>query len=497
VDGGGRAAAVPLGVDAVGGRVILSRILHHEWRTLTADAVLWVIVGVFALGIGYGVWNGSRWVAFQRAALATAAAEESARYHGLTTQIARIAAGETVSPFADPRSPSNLGGRLGPRYATLPPGPLAPLAIGQSDLLPYYFKVSTDARETIVATTEIENPQRLLVGRFDLAFVIIFLFPLLILAITHNMVSAEKEQGTLALALSQPVSLATLVTGKVVLRALLLVRVVVLFSGVALIATGTSLAAPGVAARLALWLAAVAAYGALWFALAILVASLGASSATSATLLAGAWLVLVVLLPSLFNMAVTTLYPVPSRVEMVQAMRVASDEANAAGSTLLAGYYEDHPELAVGGAEQAMNDFNVIRIAVNDDVEKRVRPIVDRYDQQIAGQQATIDRLRFLSPAVLMQDALNDVAGSGVPRHRWFLAQVAAYHAACRAYFTPLIFRKASVTDLASTPRFAFAEETTGEVAGRVLTSVAGLAAIALALGWIGLSRLRRYPVVG
>lgn len=477
---------------------MLRRILHHEWRSLTADAALGVIVGVFALAIGYGVWNGSRWVAFQQSALASAAVEEATRYDGLKAQVARIAAGEEkVSPFADPRNPANVGGRLGPRYATLPPGPLAPLAIGQSDLLPYYFRITTDSRENIVATTEIENPQRLLVGRFDLAFVIVFLFPLLILAITYNMVSSEQEQGTLALALSQPVSLATLVTGKVLLRALLLVGLVVVFSAVALVATGTSLAAPGVAVRLLLWVAAVAAYGAFWFALAIFVASLGRNSATNATILAGAWLALVVVLPSLFNMAVTTLYPVPSRVEMVQAMRVASDEANAEGAKLLAGYYEDHPELAVGGAEQAMTDFNVIRVAVNDDVERRVRPVVDRYDQQIARQQATVERLRFLSPAVLMQDALNDVAGSGVPRHRRFMDQVAAYHAEWRGFFTPLIFRKAAVTDFDATPRFAFAEESAGEVAGRVLLAIVGLALPAALLGWIGLGRLRRYPVVG
>src|SRR5688500_5507062 len=144
------------------------RILRHEWRALSADATVWTVAAVFAVAIGYGVWNGSRWVTFQQAALQSAAAEEAARYDRLKAQAAALSApGDKVSPFADPRSPSNVGGRLGPRYAMLPPGPLAPLAIGQSDLLPYYFKVSTEARENIVAATEIENPNRLLAGRFD------------------------------------------------------------------------------------------------------------------------------------------------------------------------------------------------------------------------------------------------------------------------------------------------------------------------------------------
>ena len=203
------------------------------------------------------------------------------------------------------------------------------------------------------------------------------------------------------------------------------------------------------------------------------------------------------MLPSLFNLLATTVYPVPSRVEMVQAVRVASDEANAAGSKLLARYYEDHPELATGDAQQAMNDFNVVRVAVNDDVERRVRPVIDRFEQQVAGQQALIDRLRFLSPAILMQDALNDVAGTGTARHRHFMAQVDEFHRRWRGYFVPLVFRKVRFSAFDEIPRFQFEEETSGTVGGRVAISLVGLLVPALAIGWLGLRRMQRFPIVG
>jgi ABC-2 type transport system permease protein len=476
---------------------MFGRLLQHEWRVLRADATVWVIAVVFAAAIGYAMVNGARWTSFERTALSNAASEEAERYHRMQAQIDDLQrAGKPVAAFGDPRNPTMFGSRFGPRYAMLPAGPLAPLAIGQSDLLPSYFKVSTDARETIVAASEIENPHRLLVGRFDLAFVLVFLYPLLILAVTYNMLSAEKEQGTLALALSQPVALGTLAAGKVALRALLLVSIVVSFSVLALLAAGVSVTAPGAVARLALWLGAVGAYGALWFALAVLVASFGRPSAANATILATLWLLIVVMLPSLFNLLATTLYPVPSRVEMIQAVRVASDEASGAGSTLLARYYEDHPELASGGAEQAMNDFSIIRVAVDDDVARRARPVVERYEQQLARQQRMIDRLRFFSPAILMQDALNDVAGTGNPRHRHFLEQVDRFHGQWRGFAVPLIFQKARVTDPSAAPRFAYQEEATAAVARRVLASGLGMMLPAAMMAWIGLRRLRRYPVV-
>lgn len=477
---------------------MFARILRHEWRALRADSTLWVIALVFAAGIGFGVWNGVRWMAFQRDAIAAARGEEAERYARLQTQIDGLVRGAAkTSPFADPRSPGNLGGRLGPRYAVLPPGPLAATAIGQSDLLPAYFRVSTDARENIVSGTEIENPHRLLAGRFDLAFVLIYIYPLLILAVTYNMLSAEKEEGTLALALSQPVSLAALVTGKVTLRAAVLGGLVIACACLAVAVSGTDLARGGAGTRLLLWACAVAAYGAFWFSLAVFVASRGRGSATNATLLACLWLLFVVLLPSSLNMTITTMFPVPSRVELVQATRVASDEANEAGSALLARYYEDHPDLAGGDVAQAVSDANVVRLAVADEVERRVRPVVRRYEDQLARQQDSVTWLRFLSPAMLMQDALNDLAGAGTARHRHFLAQVDAFHDRWRRHFTPLIVRKAQITDLSALPLFAYDEEPLSAVAGRVALTLAGLAFPAALLGAAGLRRLRRFPVVG
>lgn len=476
---------------------MFSRILRHEWRLLTADGSLWLVIGIFAAAIAYGTFNGVRWVRFQQAAIAETAREEGGRFAAQDATIARLNAGELkLSPFADPRNPQTAGSRLGARYAVMPPAPLAALSIGQSDLLPYYFKVTSDSRENVTAGTELENPHRLLTGRFDLAFVLIYLYPLLVLALSYNLLSLEKEQGTLSLALSQPVSLATLAIAKLSIRFALFLVTLGVLAGLAATIAGIDLAADGAGARAWLWLGAVVAYGLVWFGLAVLVVSFGRPSSTNAMVLAALWLALVVLVPSFVNMGATTWYPVPSRVEMVQAVREASDEANQQGAALLARYYEDHPDLAVGGADQAMNDFNVIRVAVNADVEARVRPVLDRYEQQLAGQRRMVASLRLLSPAILMQDALNDLSGTGVERHQHFLQQVAQFHEQWRNHFVPLIFRKAQVAGYAALPAFSFVEEPAGPALSRVAASLALMVAPAVVLGAFGLRRLKRFPVV-
>jgi ABC-2 type transport system permease protein len=182
----------------------------------------------------------------------------------------------------------------------------------------------------------------------------------------------------------------------------------------------------------------------------------------------------------------------------VQATRRASAEAAAKGSQLLAKYIEDHPELAAGGQADP-NDFYTRSIAVQGETERLVQPVLDHFDRQVFGQQTLVDRFRFLSPAVVTQAALNDLAGTGVARYRHFAALVDEFHQNWRAHFNPRIVQKAQLraADYDRFPSFTFTEESGGEVARRVSVGLLGLLAPALLVGWYGLRALRRYPLAG
>jgi ABC-2 type transport system permease protein len=218
-------------------------------------------------------------------------------------------------------------------------------------------------------------------------------------------------------------------------------------------------------------------------------------------LLAGVWLLLVIVVPSVMNVAVKSAYPVPSRVELIQAMRVAGDEATRQGSLLLARYLEDHPEMAppASPGSAAPPDFYALNIAVTEQVERKVQPVLDHFDRQVANQQAMIDRLRYLSPAIVAQSALNDLAGSSTHRYQHFLAQADTFHRQWREFFNPRILRKAkmSAADVGDLPRFRFAEEPSGAVTGRFVIAFLGLLAAVGLVAIPGLAALRRYPVAG
>lgn len=479
---------------------MLLRIAKNDWRNLKSDRTLWAVAALLACTILYGVHNGASWVRFQKKTIDAAVADETERHSHIKKGIEDANAGRTAPPsWKDPRNPYAVGYRLGSRYATMPPAPLASLAAGQSDLLPYYFRVTVNSRDTLMGNDEIENPIHLLSGRFDLAFVIIYLFPLMILAPTYNLISGEKEDGTFAMTLSQPVSLRTLALGKIGFRAGFVLGVGAILSIAGAILSGVDLTADGVLPRLAVWIGVVTAYALFWFGLAIAVNARGYSSATNAMALSGFWLVLVLFVPAVLNVVVKTVHPVPSRVEMIQAMRRASDDVVAQRSRVMAQFLEDHPELGPASSADASAQYAIRVVAITEELERRVHPVLAAFDDQVSRQQELADRYRFLSPAVLTQAALYDLAGTGVHRYKHFLGLASDYHEVWQGHIQPMMVQsvKLAPENIDSLPRWRYREEDIGAVLGRVWPNFAALALLALAVISSGVRMVRRYPVAG
>ncbi len=468
-------------------------VIRNEWRLLMADRPLRIALGLFALLLVYALTNGVVWTRFQERTVEVAQAGNVERALAIEQELTDIENGaEPASRFSDPRLPNVLGGARGRHTAVLTPGPLTALAVGQSDLLPYYYDVNIYTNESSFQQNgEVESPLNLMVGRFDLAFVVVYLLPLLVLALSFNVLSEEREQGTLALTLSQPVSARGVVAAKLAFRALLVVGMVLAVSLAGILVAG-DFDAPG---RILLWCAAVVAYALFWFVLAAWVNSLRRSSAWNATVLVGAWLVLVVVLPAGINIAAGLLHPLPSRVQMVSAQREASNEAVNQRSELLARYLEDHPEMAEGVVAEEPG-LGALAWAATDAVNRRLEEVTAEHDARRAEQIALVRRYRFLSPALLAQEVLIDAAGTGDARFAAFQSQVRAFAERWRDFFVPAILasEQMDASVLSDVPQFRLADEAAGDVARRAgvpLAVLIGLLGLVSAGAGVGLGRVR------
>ena len=465
----------------------LRHVIRHEFRLLRADRVLGATLVAFLLLFAYALMNGATWVRFQERTLAALDEAHEERVASVEAELRDIANGaEPASPFRDPRLPNVLGGQRNAQPAGLPPGPLGALAVGQSDLLPFYHDVSIYTNEqSFLQNGEVENPLNLMVGRFDLAFVMVYLLPLLVLALSYNVLSGERERGTLALTLSQPVSARSVVAAKLAFRALV---VLALALGASVI--GGLLAGADDVGRLLLWSGVVAVYALFWLGLAAWVNALGRSSAWNATVLVGAWLLLVVVVPAALNLAAGLLHPLPSRVEMITVQREASNEAVNRRSELLARYLEDHPEMAGGVIPDSVNTA-ALSWAATDEVNRRLEEVTRVYEERLQGQRDLVRRYRYASPALLAHSALLETAGTGDGRFDDFERQVRAFAEEWKAFFVPALLagEQMSPDVVDGLPAFSYQEEPPSVSRARVLPP---LLALLLFTGLVMVPALRR-----
>lgn len=452
---------------------MLARLFLLELRLLARERGVRVLLGLFAGALVFGLWNGAALA--RRQAKVTAELEEaSAQFRA---QVRQALAQQAVDPRAVAR-----GGSL----AVLPSAPLPALAIGQSDLSPAHETVSLwKLHGPGEARAELENPSMLLTGRFDLAFALVWLFPLFLLALTYDLLAGDREAGTLRLALAQGAN----PWRWIIVRALARALPVLALAALATLIAGVP-GANGSFPRLALALGVVLAYGLFWIVLAVAVNVAARSAASSAAALGAAWVLLVLVAPTLLNVTVETLYPTPSRPELVAAARRASGEAEKRGGDVLQSFYRDHPELAPQ-AQQA--DFAAQHLAVQEEVGRAIEPVQQRFDDQLARQQAVVGRWRFVSPAIAAQEALTDLAGTGYWRQRAFHDQVDAFKDAVAAFFAPKIHRREPLTsaDFEKLPRFEFREEPAAAWRTRVGLSLAGVLGLVLVSGSWAWLRLR------
>jgi ABC-2 type transport system permease protein len=79
--------------------------------------------------------------------------------------------------------------------------PIAALSIGQRDVNPSVQSVTIRNLENQKYDTDLVNPLHLALGNLDFSFVLIYFFPLVVIAFSYNLLSEEQERGTWPLGL--------------------------------------------------------------------------------------------------------------------------------------------------------------------------------------------------------------------------------------------------------------------------------------------------------
>ncbi|MCH8486818.1 MAG: ABC transporter permease subunit [Candidatus Cyclonatronum sp.] len=413
---------------------LIRHIIRFEKKQYAADKVVLTMIVLLAAMIGFSLYLGHERVHLQQERIAGLQEEDRAFYSSRYTQLREMEAGAAFEGpwFDDPSNPLVLSAFRGAgRYVYLEPEPLALIAVGAADILRYYGRV-TLIMSSPLRDNALENPFHQYLGRFDFAFVMVWLVPLIIIALSYNMLSREKELGTMRLLHAMPVSLKLIVTGKVIFRFLLIAATTLGAGFLFLLLFGVL---PD--ADVLLLLSVLLLYIAFWFGLSWLVNLAGKSSVFNAMSLTGLWILFLVVMPALFNLIAVSLHPVSSRAVWVNEQRSIEQQVESEREQLVLAFYEEHPlevnEQDLPGYFEFWNN----RLILAKTISERESELKQRLYAQRDAQEQLTRRLSLLSPPMQMNRFLENLSGNSDKRLRSLNERMERFSGEWNAFFMP------------------------------------------------------------
>ncbi|MFC0774167.1 DUF3526 domain-containing protein [Terrimonas alba] len=322
-----------------------------------------------------------------------------------------------------------------------PTSDLTGLAIGQRDINSSIQSPSIRTLEAQKYDTDIRNPYNAMAGNFDLSFVILYLFPLVIIALCFNLCSEEKEQGTWPLIQAQNISSRKYLLTKITVPCFFITAVLFVLYALAALLLHIPLNNAFAAFIISNFL-----YVSFWFALALLVISFFKSSSVNAISLLSAWLLLTLLLPAAVNNYITNKYPVPESLStMVKQRDGYHKKWDIPQDSSMSLFFKEYPEYA--SCKWTSEGFNWLwYYAMQHLGDADARPGRDLFMRKLQQRENLSSQLSKLIPTLYTQLYNTHLAQSSLSNHLQFLDSTTQFHERLRKYFYPKIFTAAPVS---------------------------------------------------
>jgi ABC-2 type transport system permease protein len=400
----------------------LKSLLYFEWLNFKAEKGLVAFTVLLLFAGGYGIFTGQSAIEKQRAQMSNLSLLYNDNVKELKKQFPTDGDAGDIAYYHS-------------YFVKHIPDGWAALSIGQRDVNPGYLKVRLLALQGQLYNSENTNPNQLAVGSFDLAFVFVFLLPLFIISISFNLLSADKENGTLTMVLSQPISLARFCFAKLLFRFLLVLMVVCILLGAGIL--WTSAVAD---LRVGYWFTVIVLYTLFWFGVVSAITALNRGSAFNAVSLIGIWLMLTIIFPTTINILATYNKPIPDGMEITMKQREEVHEGwDHPKEETMKRFFVHYPAYKNTGpikgrfqwkwyfAFQELGDRSVAQQSVN-------------YAKKLQDREHYTSALSILSTPATLQKMLNASAATDLEQHLDFLESVSRFHTALKAHYYPFLF---------------------------------------------------------
>ena len=318
--------------------------------------------------------------------------------------------------------------------------PINSLSIGQRDVNPSIQSVTIRGLEAQKYDSELNNPSNLLAGNIDFSFVLLYLFPLLIIAFSYNIISEEKESGTWKIVATQSPNTFLYILKLFYVRILILIGLLTLI----LLAAVIFLQIP-IDKSFMVFYGISVLYLLFWFAVCFFIVSLQKNSNFNAVILLTIWLFLIIILPAGINTYIINTYKVPEALELTLTQRNAYHEKwDMDKQETLDKFYKHYPQFknyTLPEKEFSWLWYYAMQQMGDDESAVHSKELETKLQQR---NNASEFMAHFI-PTLHTQIQLNEIAKSDLRNQLLFLKETTQFHEKLRLYFYPKIFDNAPV----------------------------------------------------
>lgn len=315
-----------------------------------------------------------------------------------------------------------------PQNVIKDPGPLSALSLGLMDVQPWHRQVKYTKNYDDTTDMPVSNPMTLFAGNFDLAFVIIYLLPLLVLTYCYAIHSSEKEAGTLALLTIQSGSIHRIIRLKLLFRFLVLASVLMIINvfGFVLAEKHSSLSEDSI-----LWWSVLSLlYLLFWTGIAYLVVALQKGAIASGLYLVSSWVLLLIVLPSMVNTYIQSRHPLPMKDELASYRRHQGEEIWGTSARILSDSFNRYnPQYAssINPAKDTVHLSMRYVAGYYDLLERRMERVIIPFEEQVAQRNDHFASFSRWIPALSCQHLFNCLAGTQLLAYQEFFQQADVY----------------------------------------------------------------------
>ena len=396
----------------------MRRELAREWRFFARDRQAIAAVIAAAVLAMLAVALGLKDTAEQRASIAALQASTAADLE------------HTLADQPDPGIAAYYSFRL----VFDPPGALAFAARGVRDELPWKHRIRLLALEGQIYENDPGNPELGQVGRFDYAFLVTVLAPLLVILLLHDIVAGERRQNRF--------DLLTVTAGSIGrwLRWRTGVRLTALALALVTPFVVAAVAASAPATKTASLALATLLYVVAWGLVVVWVARRVGSAATTAATLLAIWTVLVLVIPLSAAGVAEQRISVPQGGEILLLQREVVNRAwDLPKADTMKVFAESNPEWA--GHEPAEEGFDWGWYYAFQHVgDESVAALSTALRQGVRERDEFMGKAALLSPPLLVDRLFARAAETDIAAFQRYEACVREFHTDLRLAHYPMIY---------------------------------------------------------